>query len=93
MRGSSAAWFLGWAFWCGTMAFAQRLGRDPRRGPAVHLNGVALLATFVVFCGDFTGATKNAYIGYVRRSGCVMTVVMAAAATCVQERRQAGALA
>lgn len=59
-----AAWFLGWAVWAGTMAFAQDW--DEIR-LAVRLNillGVALTGTFVFFFSrfDFTRVTTGAYM-------------------------------
>ncbi len=39
------AWFLGWAFWCGTMAFALDWDEIRRASQLFILNGVALLAT------------------------------------------------
>ena len=48
-----AAWPLGWAFWCGTMAFATDW--DEIRLPArlFILNGLALVAVAIVFRDDF----------------------------------------
>jgi hypothetical protein len=69
-----AAWSMGWAFWCGTMAFARDW--DEIRVPArlFIVNGVALLATTLLFYGDLTGVTKSAYIGGIT----FMTVGMVA---------------
>jgi hypothetical protein len=60
-----AAWFLGWATWAGTMAFAGDW--DEIRMPA-RLNilfGVALTVANIVFISqfDFTRGIVNAYIG------------------------------
>lgn len=70
-----AAWFLGWATWAGTMAFATDW--DEIRLPA-QLNllfGVAVIATSIVFFSqfDFTRPTTNIYIG----GSVVLTVAMA----------------
>ena len=46
------AWFLGWATWCGTMAFARDWDEIRRAVQLFILNGVALLATVVVFRDD-----------------------------------------
>ena len=40
-----------------------RLGRDPPRGPLFILNGVALLATVVVFRDEFI-AGRDTIVGY-----------------------------
>ena len=60
-----AAWSIGWSFWCGTMAFATDW--DEIRMPArlFIVNGVALLATIVLFTGRLTGVTKRAYVGVI----------------------------
>ena len=62
-----AAWFMGWAVWVATMAFADDW--DEIRLPAALfvLNGVALIGTFVAFGGEFrqigtTGAYQNGLI-------------------------------
>lgn len=69
-----AAWFLGWAAWAGTMAFARDW--DEIRIPA-RLNilfGLAVTATIIAFWGlfDFTRVTTNGYIG----GTIILTVVM-----------------
>ena len=48
-----AAWFLGWSVWCGTMAFARDWDEIRRGIQLFILNGVALLATVVVFRDEF----------------------------------------
>ena len=58
-----AAWFLGWAVWLGTMAFALDWDEVRRAVQLFLLNGVALLATVVVFRDDFVPG-KNLVIGY-----------------------------
>jgi hypothetical protein len=58
-----AAWFLGWAVWLGTMAFALDWDEVRRAVQLFLLNGIALLATVVVFRDDFIPG-KNLVIGY-----------------------------
>jgi hypothetical protein len=62
-----AAWFLGWATWAGTLAFARDWD-EIRIGVRLNiLFGLALLGTIVAFFSqfDFTRVTSNAYIGAV----------------------------
>lgn len=62
-----AAWFLGWAVWAGTMAFATDWD-EIRHGARLNiLFGLALLMTFVVFFPqfDFSRPTTYAYMGGV----------------------------
>lgn len=57
-----AAWFMGWAVWVGTMAFAEDW--DEIRLPAALfvLNGVALIGTFIAFGSQFRAiGTSTAY--------------------------------
>jgi hypothetical protein len=59
-----AAWFIGWATWAGTMAFAADWA-EIRIGIACQIIfGVALLATIFAFRGlfDFGAATTPAYV-------------------------------
>ena len=63
-----AAWFLGWAVWLGTMAFALDWDEVRRAVQLFLLNGVALLATVVVFRDDFIPG-KNARDRLRRRPG------------------------
>jgi hypothetical protein len=62
-----AAWFMGWAVWVATMAFADDW--DEIRLPAALfvLNGVALIGTFIAFSSEFrptdtAGAYRNGVI-------------------------------
>ena len=48
-----AAWFLGWSVWCGTMAFARDWDEIRRGIQLLLLNGIALLATVVLFRDEF----------------------------------------
>jgi len=80
-----AAWFLGWSFWCGTMAFAQDWDEIRRGIQLFLLNGVALVATYLVFRDEFIPG-RNTVIGY-GGALVLMTVVMAALYA-VQERRR-----
>ena len=47
------AWFLGWAVWSGTMAFALDWDEIRRAAQLFILNGLALLATAIVFRDEF----------------------------------------
>ncbi len=80
-----AAWFLGWAVWLGTMAFALDWDEVRRAVQLFLLNGVALLATVVVFRDDFIPG-KNLVIGYGGDLA-LMTGIMLALYV-VQERRR-----
>ena len=80
-----AAWFLGWAVWLGTMAFALDWDEVRRAVQLFLLNGVALLATVVVFRDDFVPG-KNLVIGYGGDLA-LMTGIMLALYL-VQERRR-----
>ena len=79
----AAAWALGWSFWCGTMAFATDWDeiRTPTR--LFLVNGVALLATIVLFRDGLTGVATPAYVGVIL----VLTVLMAGFHV-FQERRR-----
>src|SRR5207344_69122 len=59
------AWFLGWAVWAGTMAFALDWDEIRRASQLFILNAAALLATAVVFRDDFlpNRGTPYGYIG------------------------------
>jgi hypothetical protein len=78
-----AAWYLGWAIWCGTMAFARDWDEIRTAARLFIVNGVALLATCVVFYGELTGPTKSAYIG-----GLLFLTIGMAAFHVLQERRR-----
>jgi hypothetical protein len=60
-----AAWFLGWATWAGTMAFATDWDEIRHAARLNILFGLALLMTMVVFFSvlDFSRPTTNVYIG------------------------------
>lgn len=60
-----AAWFLGWAAWAGTMAFATDWDEIRLAARLNILFGLALLMTMAVFVAefDFTRSTTNVYIG------------------------------
>jgi hypothetical protein len=78
-----AAWALGWSVWCGTMAFATDWD-EIRTGIRLFIvNGVALLATIVVFRDGLTGVTTGSYISGIA----ILTVVMAGFHV-IQERRR-----
>ncbi|HZQ10001.1 MAG TPA: hypothetical protein VFD70_25720 [Anaerolineae bacterium] len=69
-----AAWFLGWAAWAGTMAFARDWD-EIRTGVRVNLLwGAALIATFIAFFSelDFTRVTTYGYVG----GTVILTLVM-----------------
>jgi hypothetical protein len=59
----AAAWLLGWATWCGTMAFALDWDEIKTGMRLLILNGIALLVTVVVFRGDFLPGRGTPY-GY-----------------------------
>jgi hypothetical protein len=79
-----AAWFLGWSFWCGTMAFARDW--DEIRAPAALfiLNLVALVGTLIVFRDGFLErGTLTSYGG-----GLVAVAGLMIAFFVLQERRR-----
>lgn len=79
-----AAWFLGWSFWCGTMAFARDW--DEIRAPAALfiLNLVALVGTLIVFRDGFLErGTITSYGG-----GLVTIAGLMIAFFVLQERRR-----
>jgi hypothetical protein len=79
-----AAWFLGWSFWCGTMAFARDW--DEIRAPAALfvLNGLALVGTLIVFRDGFLErGTLTSYGG-----GVVTLTGLMIAFFVLQERRR-----
>jgi hypothetical protein len=69
-----AAWPLGWAFWCGTMAFASDW--DEIRLPArlFILNGLALMVVTIVFRDEFLPGRGSA-MGFTV-AVTILTVVM-----------------
>jgi hypothetical protein len=79
-----AAWWLGWAIWCGTMAFATDWDEIRTAAALFMLTGVALLATAVVFRDDLLPrGTAAGYVGAL----IVMTGLMALFFV-LQERRK-----
>lgn len=62
-----AAWFLGWAAWAGTMAFATDWDEIRLAARLNILFGAALIGTFIAFFSqfDFTRVTTGAYMGGV----------------------------
>jgi hypothetical protein len=80
-----AAWPLGWAFWCGTMAFATDW--DEIRTPArlFILNGVALTAVAIVFRDEFLPG-RGSVVGFIVAVA-VLTVGMLVFHL-IQERRR-----
>jgi hypothetical protein len=81
----AGAWFLGWSVWCGTMAFALDWDEIRRAVQLFILNGVALLATAVIFRDDFLPGRGTPY-GYV--GGLFVLTLVMAAFFVVQERRR-----
>lgn len=51
--GIVSAWFLGWAAWCGTMAFAADWDEIRTAARLFVLNGVALTTVSIAFAGEF----------------------------------------
>lgn len=88
----AAAWFLGWAAWCGTMAFARDWDEIRRAAQLFILNGVALLTVTVIFRNEFLPGRGTA-MGFAFGVA-VMTIAMAAFHV-LQDRRRpiAGAVA
>jgi hypothetical protein len=69
-----AAWFMGWSFWCGTMAFAGDWDEIRAAAALFILNGLALLVTIPIFRNEFLGG-RGTPIGYAAALG-LMTVLM-----------------
>ncbi len=69
-----AAWFLGWSFWCGTMAFASDWDEIRAAAALFILNGIALLATIPIFRDEFLN-DRGTPLGYAAALG-FMTVLM-----------------
>lgn len=69
-----AAWFLGWSFWCGTMAFVRDWDEIRAAAALFILNGLALLVTVPIFRNDFLGG-RGTPIGYAVALA-LMTVLM-----------------
>jgi hypothetical protein len=80
-----AAWFLGWATWCGTMAFAADWDEIRTAARLFILNGVVLLATVPVFRDDFLPGRGT--VGGYAFGLLVMTGLMAGFYV-LQERRR-----
>jgi hypothetical protein len=80
-----AAWFLGWATWCGAMAFARDWDEIKIPARLFILNGVALAVAAVVFSAGFAPGrqTITSYVGGL----IAMTLVMAGFHV-IQERRR-----
>jgi hypothetical protein len=80
-----AAWFLGWAMWTATMAFASDW--DEIRLPArlFMLNGVALIVAAVVFRDGFLAGRATAPSFVV---GLAVLVAVMAGGHWLQERRR-----
>jgi hypothetical protein len=79
------AWFLGWAVWCGTMAFAFDWDEIKRACQLFILNGVALFVAALVFRDEFLPGrgTVQGYVGGLF----VLTAVMTGLYL-LQERRR-----
>ena len=78
-----AAWFLGWAVWLATMAFASDWTEIRLPSALFILNGVALIATIVFFRDEFRDiGTVGAY-----QWGVVILTALMAGFALVQERR------
>lgn len=82
-----SAWFLGWAVWCGTMAFAQDWDEIRTAAQLFVLNGVALLTATAVFRDDFLpGRGTAAGFAIVLAA---MTIIMAVFHVAQDRRRPA----
>jgi hypothetical protein len=68
------AWFLGWATWCGTMAFAIDWDEIRRACQLFILNGVVLFVAAVVFRDEFLPG-RGTVLGYMGALA-LMTLVM-----------------
>ncbi len=79
------AWFLGWAFWCGTMAFAFDWDEIRRACQLFLLTGVVLLAAAIAFRDDFLPG-RGTVAGYMGALA-LFTIVMAGLYV-LQERRR-----
>jgi hypothetical protein len=80
-----AAWFLGWAVWCGTMAFALDWHEIRTAARLFMLNGIALIVTLVVFRDEFLSGRGTPW-GY--GLGIVVLTAAMAGFYVVQERRR-----
>ena len=82
-----AAWFIGWAVWVATMAFADDW--DEIRLPAALfvLNGLALIATFFALGGEFR-PTETSTSGAYRNGVIALTVLMGGLAAYQEYRRR-----
>jgi hypothetical protein len=69
-----AAWFMGWAVWVGTMAFAEDWHEIQIPTALFVLNGVALIGTFIAFGSEFRQTDPT--VGY-QRGIFALTVTMA----------------
>ena len=79
----SAAWFLGWAVWLATMAFARDWTEIRLPSMLFVLNGSALIATFVFFQDEFRDIhTVGAY-----EWGVIILTVLMTGFFIIQERR------
>ena len=79
-----AAWFLGWATWCGTMAFATDWDEIRAAAALFVVNGLALLATVVVLRGELLD--RGSALGYV--AGLVFLTGSMATFFVLQDRRR-----
>jgi hypothetical protein len=80
----AGAWFLGWAVWAGTMAFATDWDEIRSAAALMILNGAALVATLVFFGSELLprGTATGYSVALV-----VLTAVMAGFFV-LQERRR-----
>ena len=78
-----AAWFLGWAVWLATMAFARDWTEIRLPAGLFVLNGAALIATFIFFQDDFRDIhTVAAY-----EWGVISLTVLMVVFSLIQERQ------
>jgi len=81
----SAAWFLGWSVWAGTMALAVDWDEIRRAAQLFILCGAALFITSLLNLGAFL-TTRNTISGYL--GGLAVLTVLMAVGYVVQERRR-----
>jgi hypothetical protein len=80
-----SAWFLGWAAWCGTMAFATDWDEIRTAVRLFLLNGVALTAVSIIFRNELIGGRGS---GQAFTIGVATMTILMAGFYWVQEQRR-----